>query len=189
MSAGARGPHVGETCSFPATRVCSRCPGGSASSCTRGTRSARTKGRGTCIARRRPTFREARERYQRPIVFDRWTHPNQNFDSHTYPKAAAVIHMLRYVLGDAEFFRALKHFLEKHAYQPVQTEGPGGDHQGVSANRFRLALSRWKIRTSAEREAGAAQARVKQRPQPRRGRWVPRRKRERRFGLLLQPPP
>ena len=67
-------------------------------------------------------LREARERYQRPIVFDRWTHPNQNFDGHTYPKAAAVIHMLRFVLGDAGFFRALTHFLEKHAYQAVQTE-------------------------------------------------------------------
>lgn len=66
-------------------------------------------------------LREARTRYQRPIVFDRWRYPNENFDRHTYQKGAAVLHMLREVMGEAAFWRALRHFLQKHAYQPVDT--------------------------------------------------------------------
>lgn len=66
-------------------------------------------------------LREARTRYIRPIVFDRYDRPQDNFDSHTYPKGAAVLHMLRFVMGEAPFFAALKHFLHKHAFQAVDT--------------------------------------------------------------------
>ncbi len=66
-------------------------------------------------------LREARTRYIRPIVFDRWEYPNQNFDRHAYQKGAAVLNMLRWVMGDGEFRRASAHFLTKHAYQPVDT--------------------------------------------------------------------
>ena len=66
-------------------------------------------------------LREAHERYIRPIVFNRYEHPGQNFDRHTYPKGACVLHLLRFVLGDKSFFRTLQHFLHKHAFQPVDT--------------------------------------------------------------------
>lgn len=66
-------------------------------------------------------LREAHTRYIRPIVFDRYERPQQNFDSHTYPKGAVVLHMLRFILGDRPFFETLKHFLHKHAFQPVDT--------------------------------------------------------------------
>ncbi len=64
---------------------------------------------------------EARLKYKRPIVWDRWETPNQNFDRHTYQKGAAVLHMLRWVMGDKDFQRAVSHFLKKHAYQAVDT--------------------------------------------------------------------
>ncbi len=66
-------------------------------------------------------LREARERYLRPIVFPRYNQPQDNFDSHTYPKGAIVLHMLRYQLGDEVFFKVLSHFLHKHAFEPVDT--------------------------------------------------------------------
>ncbi len=66
-------------------------------------------------------LREAHTRYMRPIVFNRYESPGQNFDRHTYPKGACVLHMLRFVLGDKPFFRVLKHFLHKHEFQPVDT--------------------------------------------------------------------
>ena len=66
-------------------------------------------------------LREAHTRYMRPIVFDRYNRPQDNFDSHTYPKGAAVLHMLRFVMGDKPFFRTLKHFLHKHEFQAVDT--------------------------------------------------------------------
>lgn len=66
-------------------------------------------------------LREARDEYIRPIVFDRYERPQQNFDSHTYPKGAVVIHMLRFILGDEAFFQTLKHFLHQHEFEAVDT--------------------------------------------------------------------
>ena len=66
-------------------------------------------------------LREARTRYERPIVFPRWTYPNENFDRHAYQKGAAVLNMLRWVLGDGAFRGAMTHFLEENAFQPVDT--------------------------------------------------------------------
>jgi aminopeptidase N len=67
-------------------------------------------------------LQEAKNRYIRPIVYRHWRYPNDNFDSHTYPKGAVILHHLRFVLGDRAFFQSLKHFLHEHAFQPVQTE-------------------------------------------------------------------
>ncbi len=66
-------------------------------------------------------LREAHNDYMRPIVFDQYERAQQNFDSHTYPKGAAVLHMLRFILGDEAFFRTWKHFLHKHEFEAVDT--------------------------------------------------------------------
>ncbi|MFK7845303.1 MAG: M1 family metallopeptidase, partial [Rhodothermales bacterium] len=58
---------------------------------------------------------EAKNKYMRPIVFDRWEYPNQNFDSHTYPKGAVIVNMMRAYLGEKAFGRVMQHFLTKHA--------------------------------------------------------------------------
>ncbi len=64
---------------------------------------------------------EARTKYKRPIVFDRWEYPNQLFDRHLYQKGASVLGMLRQVMGDRDFQRAIASFLRKHEFQPVDT--------------------------------------------------------------------
>jgi len=65
-------------------------------------------------------LREARTRYMRPLVFNRYNRPWEVMDSHSYPKGATILNMLRFVMGDKPFFRALSHFLHKHAYQVVE---------------------------------------------------------------------
>lgn len=67
-------------------------------------------------------LREAQNRYMRPIVFNRYENPGQNFDSHAYPKGAAVLHMLRFVVGDDTFFRVISEFLHRHEFQAVSTQ-------------------------------------------------------------------
>jgi aminopeptidase N len=57
----------------------------------------------------------------RPIVFGQYERPQDNFDSHTYPKGACILHQLRFILGDESFFRILSAFLHKHAFEPVDT--------------------------------------------------------------------
>ncbi len=64
---------------------------------------------------------EARTRYIRPIVFDRYEDPWQIMDGHSYPKGAAVLHMLRFELGDEAFFGALQRFLRAHAFGTART--------------------------------------------------------------------
>ncbi len=64
---------------------------------------------------------EAHNRYIRPIVFDRYEKPDDNFDSHTYPKGAVILHQLRFLLGDEPFFRTLSAFLHEFAFEPVDT--------------------------------------------------------------------
>jgi aminopeptidase N len=64
---------------------------------------------------------EARNDYIRPIVFNRFNEPWQVMDGHSYPKGATVLHMLRFVMGDAAFFRTLSRFLERFAFASADT--------------------------------------------------------------------
>ncbi len=66
-------------------------------------------------------LREAKTRYIRPIVSDRYDQPGDMFDSHTYPKGALVLHMLRSLVGEEPFFATLRHFLHRYAFEPVDT--------------------------------------------------------------------
>jgi aminopeptidase N len=65
---------------------------------------------------------EDRDNYRRPIVDARYEFPFELYDRHTYQKGGLVLSMLRYVLGDEDFFLVLKHFLHKHAWQSVETD-------------------------------------------------------------------
>lgn len=64
---------------------------------------------------------EDRDRYRRPIVDARYEFPVEVYDRHAYQKGGLVLDMLRYVLGDEDFFLVLKHYLHKHAWQSVET--------------------------------------------------------------------
>jgi len=74
------------------------------------------------LGKKNAYLREAHNRYMRPVVFNRYESPGQNFDSHTYPKGANILHMLRYIIGDDSFFRTLSTFLHRHEFQPVTTQ-------------------------------------------------------------------
>lgn len=73
------------------------------------------------LGKKNQYLKEARDRYMRPIVFNRYNDPDDNFDSHTYPKGACILHLLRYILGDATFFRTLSSFLHQNDFRPVGT--------------------------------------------------------------------
>ncbi len=60
-------------------------------------------------------------RYRRSIVNYRYDEPDKMFDSHSYPKGGRVLHMLRFELGDEQFFKALRHYCETNAYGTVET--------------------------------------------------------------------
>jgi aminopeptidase N len=66
-------------------------------------------------------FDEDEKNYRRPIVAVRYQRADDLFDRHTYQKGSWVLHMMRGVLGDELFFKAIRHYVQKHAYQTVET--------------------------------------------------------------------
>lgn len=64
---------------------------------------------------------EDRKEYRRPIVVHRYTDPMDVFDSHLYPKGGWVLHMIRGLLGDDRFFRAMQHYTRTNRERVVTT--------------------------------------------------------------------
>jgi aminopeptidase N len=44
-----------------------------------------------------------------------------SYTSNIYPRSAAILHMLRFVLGDDLFWKAIHHYIEKYQYCTVET--------------------------------------------------------------------
>lgn len=73
--------------------------------------------------------------HDRSLVFADWDNPTATDRSLVYDKGALVLHELRNVLGDARFWKGLKHYTRKHWGQSVETsdfkkameEGSGAD--------------------------------------------------------------
>lgn len=59
--------------------------------------------------------------YRRPIVYNFYEDPSQMFDRHTYQKGAWVLQMIRYVLGDELWWKAIHYYGEKFDGYTVET--------------------------------------------------------------------
>jgi aminopeptidase N len=56
----------------------------------------------------------------RPLEYHYFEKPDDIYNEHhTYLKGAIVLHMLRKILGDDDFFHGLSHYLKKHEYANV----------------------------------------------------------------------
>ncbi|HBY60141.1 MAG TPA: aminopeptidase, partial [Solibacterales bacterium] len=89
---------------------------------------------------------EARTRHQRPIVWDGWQTPNQNFDRHTYQKGAAVLHMLRWIMDDQPFRKAVTRMLRKHAYSTADARDFLAAIRETSGQRLDAFFDQWIYR-------------------------------------------
>ncbi len=65
---------------------------------------------------------EAGTRYTRPIVTKIYKHPDDLFDRHTYEKGGCVLHMLRHRVGDQDFRRSLKTYLQRFSNGTAETD-------------------------------------------------------------------
>jgi len=59
-------------------------------------------------------FEEDSKEYRRPIVCNLYREPIELFDRHLYQKGGLILHMLRFVLGDALFWKAMHHYCTRH---------------------------------------------------------------------------
>jgi aminopeptidase N len=85
-------------------------------------------------------------RYQRPVVCRQYDEPIHLFDAHLYDKGGRVLHMLRHALGDGLFWRALRHYVSKHARGSVETRDLARAIEDVSGQSYDEFLDRWIAR-------------------------------------------
>ncbi|MGB0561460.1 MAG: M1 family aminopeptidase [Spirulinaceae cyanobacterium] len=69
----------------------------------------------------RSYLNEDRSRYRRPMVTNVYREAIELYDRHIYEKGACVYHMIRGILGDALYDRAIHRFVNDHAHQTVET--------------------------------------------------------------------
>jgi aminopeptidase N len=64
---------------------------------------------------------EDKSRYRRPIVTNIYREAIELYDRHLYEKGACVYHMIRGILGDELFDRAIQTFIHDNAHNTVET--------------------------------------------------------------------
>ena len=62
------------------------------------------------------------ERYRRPIVTNVFNEPIDIFDRHLYEKGSVVLHTLRGILGDEQFFRSIQRYTRDNQERSVITQ-------------------------------------------------------------------
>ncbi|MFP2934020.1 M1 family metallopeptidase, partial [Pyxidicoccus sp. 3LG] len=111
---------------------------------------------------------EVRERYARPIVARRFHAPLDVFDRHLYEKGGLVLHELRRRLGDALFFRAVRHYVARHRHGAVETvdlarafEEATGHNLDAFFDQYVFAPGHPELKVEVRYEAEEARLRLK----------------------------
>ena len=84
-------------------------------------------------------FREADERYKRPIVTRHFKSSWQMYDGHLYPGGACRLRTLRNELGDEVFWAAVQDYLKRYSGKVVETDDfrhVMEEHSGRSLGKF-----------------------------------------------------
>jgi aminopeptidase N len=61
------------------------------------------------------------EEYRRPISTKLYTHPLRMFDAHSYQKGALVLHMVRGLLGEEGWWKAVREYVDRFAFRTATT--------------------------------------------------------------------
>jgi len=89
--------------------------------------------------------REAKTRFIRPIVTNKWNWPNEMFDRHTYEKGGIVLNMFRELVGDEMFGAILQSFLETHAFENATTTDFFDTVRQVSGEDYGWFFDQWLL--------------------------------------------
>lgn len=85
----------------------------------------------------------------RPVVDRHYDAARDMFDSRAYPKGASILHMLRRRVGDAMFWRSVKHYLTEHAHQTVETSDFRKAFEQVTGRSLERFFYDWTERPGA----------------------------------------
>lgn len=84
--------------------------------------------------------------HRRPILFHRYRYSEELMDRHAYEKGACVLHMLRHVLGDEAFFRAMARHLSKFAFGVAETNDLKTSIEEVTGKNLHWFFDQWIYR-------------------------------------------
>ncbi len=87
-------------------------------------------------------FAEAAE-YRRPIIFNRYSIPEDMYDRHTYQKAGQVLRMLHDYLGDDIWWGGVRLWLERHAFDAVDIFDFQSVFEDVSGMDLQPFIQQW----------------------------------------------
>jgi aminopeptidase N len=85
-------------------------------------------------------------KFHQPIVYENFLHPEEMFSYIEYQKAGQVLHTLRYVVGDSLFFKSLKTYLNRFAYQSVVTSDFQQVMEEATGQKLDWFFSQWLYR-------------------------------------------
>jgi aminopeptidase N len=90
-------------------------------------------------------FGEDSGRYRRTIATKHYEEPIDIFDHHLYDKGGRVLHMLRHVVGDDAFWRALAHYLQKHRHGVVESRDLARAVEEATGKNLDWFFSQWVL--------------------------------------------
>ena len=79
-------------------------------------------------------------RYRRPIVTNVYNEPIDLFDRHLYEKGGIVLHMLRVLLGETLFWKAIRRYAISRRGTQRRDDGPAARDRGGDRPQPRLVL-------------------------------------------------
>ncbi len=90
-------------------------------------------------------FGEDAGRYRRTIATKMYDEPIDIFDHHLYEKGGRVLHMLRNLMGDEAFWKALAYYLGKHRHGVVESRDLARAVEESSGKNLDWFFSQWVI--------------------------------------------
>ncbi len=87
-------------------------------------------------------FAEAAQ-YRRPIIFNRYSIPEDMYDRHTYQKAGQVLRMLHDYLGDDIWWQGVRLWLQRHAFDAVDVFDLHSVFEDVSGMDLQTFVHQW----------------------------------------------
>lgn len=82
-------------------------------------------------------------RYHRPIVFKDYQYADSMLNAHTYPGGSRRLHMLRFVLGEDLFWKALNHYAHKFAFGNAGTDDLEAAVEEVAGRKLNWFFDEW----------------------------------------------
>lgn len=88
-------------------------------------------------------FDEFEKNYSRPIATNFFNRGSDLFDRHLYEKGSLVLHMIRSILGDKMWWKAINNYVKKNAGRSVETEDLILAIEEVTGKNFRKFFDQW----------------------------------------------